>query len=606
MLQTIYEGDSRFSRRRLPGDLDDDMLSVDDSDVKPEVPSSPDPASPLDLRTDGRAPAPGSDPGMWERQLQQELVLIQKQQQIQKQLLINEFQKQHENLIRQHQVQLQEHLKLQQELQAMKQQQELLEKEKKLELQNQERELERHRRQQQVLIMRNKERARESAVASTEVKQKLQEFLLNKSTKDVTSTGSCHAFTPIHTSTLWFTTSHDTALEQSSPPLGEVSPPCKFRLTSLPHSRDDFPLRKTASEPNLKVRSRLKQKVAERRSSPLLRRKEGAAVTPFKKRALELMDPVLSSASPGSAPGSPNGFLCAENGPSSLPATTFTECWPSQMNPLGPEGSVPMLSLYTSSLPNITLSLSPTASSLSAGLGLTEKHGDASRAMPIRPGVPAQLLAPVSLAVGVEKVSSSQQVLLQHLLQKEQLRHQKIGSAGPGVGLLHPPSPLAAKDRSLGVARPRLPRHRPLHRTQSAPLPQSMLAQLVLQQQHQHFLETQKQFQHQVHINTLLSKSIEQMRRPSVHLQESEEEEGEEAHELGTEEESSPSGGAIRKRSPVHNSNRSGVDAASEHDEHAVIRIKEEPDDSDDETHAQQELVYLRQVEGRLVIRAVN
>lgn len=45
----------------------------------------------------------------------------------------------------------------------------------------------------------------------------------------------------------------------------------------------------SVSEPNLKVRSRLKQKVAERRSSPLLRRKEGSIMTPFKKRALELL-----------------------------------------------------------------------------------------------------------------------------------------------------------------------------------------------------------------------------------------------------------------------------------------------------------------------------
>lgn len=43
-----------------------------------------------------------------------------------------------------------------------------------------------------------------------------------------------------------------------------------------------------ASEPNLKVRSRLKQKVAERRSSPLLRRKDGNVVTSFKKRVFEV------------------------------------------------------------------------------------------------------------------------------------------------------------------------------------------------------------------------------------------------------------------------------------------------------------------------------
>ena len=81
-------------------------------EVKPEAALEVDPVSPLDLRKELRMLGPGADPGMWERQLQQELLLIQKQQQIQKQLLITEFQKQHENLSRQHQAQLQEHLKV--------------------------------------------------------------------------------------------------------------------------------------------------------------------------------------------------------------------------------------------------------------------------------------------------------------------------------------------------------------------------------------------------------------------------------------------------------------------------------------------------------------
>ena len=81
-------------------------------DIKTDVPLSVEPLSPLDLRTELRMLGPGSDPGLWERQLQQELLLIQKQQQIQKQLLISEFQKQHEKLSRQHQAQLQEHLKV--------------------------------------------------------------------------------------------------------------------------------------------------------------------------------------------------------------------------------------------------------------------------------------------------------------------------------------------------------------------------------------------------------------------------------------------------------------------------------------------------------------
>lgn len=44
----------------------------------------------------------------------------------------------------------------------------------------------------------------------------------------------------------------------------------------------------SASEPNLKVRSRLKQKVSERRSGPIRRRDGSVLVTPLKKRTLEL------------------------------------------------------------------------------------------------------------------------------------------------------------------------------------------------------------------------------------------------------------------------------------------------------------------------------
>ncbi len=57
------------------------------------------------------------DSDEWEKQLQRELLLIQRQQQIQKQLLISEFQKQHQNLLRQHQAQLEEHIKVSPDMQ---------------------------------------------------------------------------------------------------------------------------------------------------------------------------------------------------------------------------------------------------------------------------------------------------------------------------------------------------------------------------------------------------------------------------------------------------------------------------------------------------------
>ncbi|XP_055760117.1 histone deacetylase 9-B isoform X10 [Salvelinus fontinalis] len=579
---------------------------------------------------------PGSDPGMWERQLQQELLLIQKQQQVQKQLLISEFQKQHENLTRQHQAQLQEHLKLQQELNAMKQQQELVEKERRQQLQQQqsqqEKEQERHRREQHVLCLslRGKERTRESAVASNEVKQKLQEFLLSKSNKDLSTAGATH--TLIHHPKLWYTSSHHTSLDQSSSPLGGMSPVCHYTLPSPQDGQDDFPLRKTASEPNLKVKSRLKQKVAERRSSPLLKRRDSNVMTPYKKRALEMMGTTYSTATnsaPGSGPSSPIGAssaLGAENGPSSLPTTTKTERWPSQPRLFRPEGSMSnLLSLYTSpSLPNITLGLSATSSQISAAIGLKEKTGE------VRHGLPGQLLGPVPMPTVTSmetKVSPSHQALLQHLLQKEQIRRQKIlSSSGQGSVPAHPHSPLAMKDRPSSNSRPKLPKHRPLNRTQSAPLPQSTLAQLVIQQQHQHFLEKQKQYQQQIHINKLLSKSIEQLRQPSSlvnpHLQESEEEEEDntrrmEDERMDMQEDRMPPGGVIQKHT-LRSSSSSGSNGSlgelsaivEAHHRLGVIKVKEEPIDSEDESLSNQSLVAeqsasLHQVKGQLVIRAM-
>lgn len=55
-----------------------------------------------------------------------------------------------------------------------------------------------------------------------------------------------------------------------------------------------FPFVIAASEPNLKLRSRLKQKVSERRSSPLLRRKD-SPISTLKKRSLDTAGDVRDS-----------------------------------------------------------------------------------------------------------------------------------------------------------------------------------------------------------------------------------------------------------------------------------------------------------------------
>ncbi|XP_054941007.1 histone deacetylase 9 isoform X5 [Physeter macrocephalus] len=581
-------------------------------DVKSEVPVGLEPISPLDLRTDLRMMMPVVDPVVREKQLQQELLLIQQQQQIQKQLLIAEFQKQHENLTRQHQAQLQEHIKLQQELLAIKQQQELLEKEQKLEQQRQEQEVERHRREQQLPPLRGKDRGRERAVASTEVKQKLQEFLLSKSaTKDTPTNGKNHSVS--RHPKLW--AAHHTSLDQSSPPLSGTSPSYKYTLPGAQDAKDDFPLRKTASEPNLKVRSRLKQKVAERRSSPLLRRKDGNVVTSFKKRMFEVTESSVSSSSPGSGPSSPNNGPTGnvtENETSVLPPTPQAEKMVSQQRILIHEDSMNLLSLYTSpSLPNITLGLPAVPAQLNASNSLKEKQKCETQTLrqgvPLPGqyggGIPASSSHPHVTLEG--KPNSSHQALLQHLLLKEQMRQQKLLVAG-GVPL-HPQSPLATKERiSPGIrGTHKLPRHRPLNRTQSAPLPQSTLAQLVIQQQHQQFLEKQKQYQQQIHMNKparqqlsfaggsppdvqpkrdpatplrLLSKSIEQLKQPGGHLEEAEEElQGDQAMQ----EDRAPSSG---------NSTRSDSSACVDDTlgQVGAVKVKEEPVDSDEDAQIQE------------------
>lgn len=71
---------------------------------------------PVDLRNEPRVGSLSGgvavDTTLREQQLQQELVLLKQQQELQKQLLFAEFQKKHEVLTRQHEVQLQEHLKV--------------------------------------------------------------------------------------------------------------------------------------------------------------------------------------------------------------------------------------------------------------------------------------------------------------------------------------------------------------------------------------------------------------------------------------------------------------------------------------------------------------
>uniref|UniRef100_A0A671Q9A9 Histone deacetylase n=1 Tax=Sinocyclocheilus anshuiensis TaxID=1608454 RepID=A0A671Q9A9_9TELE len=432
--------------------------------------------------------SPSLDSTRREQQLQQELLALKHKQQLQRQILIAEFQRKHEQLSRQHEAQLQEHMKHQQELLALKHRQELLEHQRKMEQHRLEQELEKQQREQKLQLLKNKERGQESAVASTEVKMRLQEFVLNKKKALAQrSLNHCISNNPRY----WYGKTQHSSLDQSSPPQTSVSiynPPAM----GVYDSKDDFPLRKTASEPNLKLRSRLKQKVSERRSSPLLRRKD-SPISTLKKRSLDMADSVCSSA-PGSGPSSPNnsshGNLC-ENG------ISVTE---SSHRPAGQDGPVSQLSLYTSpSLPNITLGLPATATN---NVTSTQPDSECLSVTGLPISTPFLVTSHLPSFLGNSDTADSHNALLQHMVLLEQ-------SAPPSMG---------------AGSLQKLRQHRPLGRTQSAPLPQSSqaLQQLVVQQQHQQFLEKHKQHFQQLHINKMLSKPGD--RQHQSHPEETEEE----------------------------------------------------------------------------------
>uniref|UniRef100_A0A8C3KVI5 Histone deacetylase n=1 Tax=Chrysolophus pictus TaxID=9089 RepID=A0A8C3KVI5_CHRPC len=530
------------------GDAGREELMVNNSstsiDVSTALPLQVAPTSvPMDLRLDHQFPMPVTEPTLREQQLQQELLALKQKQQIQRQILIAEFQRQHEQLSRQHEAQLHEHIKQQQEMLAMKHQQELLEHQRKLEQHRQEQELEKQHREQKLQQLKNKEKGKESAVASTEVKMKLQEFVLNKK-KALAHRNLNHC---ISSDPRFWKTQHS-SLDQSSPPQSGVSGTYNHPVLGMYDSKDDFPLRKTASEPNLKLRSRLKQKVAERRSSPLLRRKDGPVVTALKKRPLDVTDSACNSA-PGSGPSSPNNS--SNNISTSLAHRLVNR-----------EGSVTQLPLYTSpSLPNITLGLPATGPS---------SVSDGERGLRIDGG-------------------TAHNPLLQHMV----LLEQPTAQTPLVTGLpLHAQSLVGGERVSPSIHK--LRQHRPLGRTQSAPLPQNAqaLQQLVIQQQHQQFLEKHKQQfqQQQLHINKIISKPNEPARQHESHPEETEEELRE--HQALLEEPYSDRVSSQKEVPGLAN----------------MVQVKQEPIESDEEeAEPQQELESgQRQAEQELLFRQSN
>ncbi|XP_024082353.1 histone deacetylase 4 isoform X13 [Cimex lectularius] len=397
-------------------------------------------APPLKLDLPGR-PINRADP--LER-LNRQRDLLKQRHQIQQQILLQHFQAQQQQLAEQHEQQMRVHL-----------QQELWEKKKVAEEQEREREKER------LESLKKKGKHEQSAVASSEVKLKLQGFLLNKKQREAAAA----AANPQPSTTQQY---RNWTVLQQNPGADGATTSGHYRINPLlAKYEDEYPLRKTASEPNL-LKVRLKQRVIERRASPIARRKDRH----LKRKSTLAME--SGSSNPDSGPNSPPVHANSQLSPPAghtTPIKEEGEPYAQTSVRSDQSGSLSDISaLYSSpSMPNISLGRPPNSSNEGSKLApVSEAEVRASLA--VRLGVPltGQMLPgtlpfyPTLPVIDGEYSNPNSPSFIQKQM-------QTLEQARPQIPTNYPAPPIT--DTQVAHARLNKSWHRPLGRTQSAPLP---------------------------------------------------------------------------------------------------------------------------------------
>lgn len=408
--------------------------------TSPRVPQ----AVPMDLRIGQRVVKPGSDTA---------LLALKHTQQLQHQLFLASLhQQQVEQLAHQH---------------------------VRVTMETSHREAEPGQQEQELRQILNKDKSKRSAVASTVVKQKLAEVILKKQ-----QAAALERTSNPNPPAMPYRTLEPLDPEGPSPPVLStfLSPVPSTSLDPPEH----FPLRKTASEPNLKVRCK-PRKCLDRRKNPLTRKE--SAPPSLKRRPPETIDSSPSSSStPVSGCSSPNDSLPAEHGALPTASSMAHEGDGDRRSLSGLAHRVPVLNG-----PVLTGTHSPMF--IPAGL---EQHEAGS---PLSPR-----LQPV-------------------IILEPSVTHTPL-VAVPGLGTV----PFSFAPSLISTERLSLPgHHKPLGRTRSEPLPQNPKAiqqQLVYQQHHAQFLERLKQ---QTHLGKRMVKTSEKPRLRQIPSSEDMEAEGMEA-----------------------------------------------------------------------------
>ncbi|XP_076757877.1 histone deacetylase 4 isoform X4 [Xylocopa sonorina] len=390
--------------------------------------------------------------------LQQKILELQQHHQLQQQILRQQYQAQERQLAELHEQQMHQ-----------------------LKLWEQQKQLEEQRREKERLeALRKKDKHDHSAIASTEVKQRLQSFLVNKKQREAAAAANgAVPGTPGYRSWLQ---------PQSGESPGAANASHPYRMPQMLQEKfaDDFPLRKTASEPNL-LKVRLKQRVernmAASRNSPLMARRKDRLLSHLKRKSLL----ANSSSNPESGPNSPPTVNNSQASPTgggnaaAIQEETENTGYGGPLTSSSQQGSLSDLSLFSSpSMPNISLGRPhvPSGSSTTGTKLATVSEAEVRAAFTARLGMPltGQMLPGTlpfypSLTV-IEGGDASSTAYVHKPMQN--MDHQSVTNRQHPSAVYHGTASAATPITDTQVAHARLQKagHRPLgSRTQSAPLP---------------------------------------------------------------------------------------------------------------------------------------
>ncbi|CAM9856056.1 unnamed protein product [Lampetra fluviatilis] len=384
------------------------------------------------------------------QQLSMDMEMLRRNHQLQQQLLLAEFQRKYQEMNQQHQSELQDRL----QVLALRQQQELLERQL---MQEQERDRLRKMQQLELNAIKRKDKDQNSAVASPAVRKHLQQFVKSRQPRE-----------------------SGTTISQ-----GNGSGPTALGGPSTSEGRGNYPLRRIASEPILKVRSKLRQRVIEMRYTPLPLNSKPLCDTSAGRKPAEGLDALPSDSAPGSEQSSPNSSysnIVKLNGTTgSVPNIHGEHALALAINR---EQSVSHPNLFTSpSLPNISLGLPQSASQVRVASAVREAERQAILAVRQGGALTGQFLAstplPTQLPLAGPEPDGQHNLMYPYFTQS---------TATPPKGKTRVCAGLRAA-----------PTHRTVSRTHSAPLPQAPqgLQHMVLMQRHQQFLRRQQHLQQQ-------------------------------------------------------------------------------------------------------------